>query len=64
MRLTYPCLQARGFLREADKKEAEGEAFAGPSKLAAETYQSLFEQVRKRERERESRDDDSSGRLS
>ncbi len=38
--------QARGFLREADKKEAQGEAFAGPSKLAGETYQSLFEQVR------------------
>ncbi|CAM9290513.1 unnamed protein product [Ectocarpus sp. 8 AP-2014] len=39
---------ARGFLREADKKEAEGEAFAGPSKLAAETYQSLFDQEMRR----------------
>lgn len=38
-------MKARGFLREADKKEAEAEVFSGPSSLAGETYQSLFDQV-------------------
>lgn len=38
-------IKARGFLREADKKEAQAEAFSGPSRLAGETYQSLFDQV-------------------
>lgn len=37
--------QARGFLEEGDKKEVEGEVFAAPSKLAGESYQSLFDQV-------------------
>lgn len=37
--------KARGFLLEADKKEAAGDVFKAPSQLASESYQSLFDQV-------------------
>lgn len=37
--------QARGFLLGADNKEVEDEVFRAPSKLATESYQSLFDQV-------------------
>lgn len=38
--------QARGLRQEMDRKESERETFGAPSKLAGETFQSLFEQAR------------------
>lgn len=42
-----PLHQAKGFALEADKREDQGEISAAPAKLAGESYQTLFEQVRR-----------------